>query len=173
MTLEQLAQASQLSRGYLSLLERGLKSPSIGTLMRLAGVLELPIERLFDPTATSDAGYVIDRTVDDGGAAVSIQALAAHRSNKIMEPFIMRPSARSVRMPTLRHIRHAGEELLFVLEGEIELELSGERIHLRKGESIYFSGEKDHALSSVGPVQAEVLLIVATLRDTTVTPPDS
>ncbi len=165
MTLEQLAKATDLSRGYLSLLERGLKSPSIGTLMKLAEVLELPLERLFDPTASDEVEYAIDRVDDDVvRSAVPIQALAAHLSSKMMEPFILRPATGAMRMPTMRHVRHAGEELLYVLEGMVEVELSGERFHLRAGESMYFSGEKEHAISSVGATQAEVLLVVATAR---------
>lgn len=169
MTLEQLAKASSLTRGYLSLVERGIKTPSVATLLRLAGVLELPVERLFDPAATDATEYAIDRVGDaaaqgNGATPLSVHALAAHLSNKIMEPFIVRPSTTAMRTPTMRHVRHAGEEMLYVLEGRVEVELSGERFQLAKGESIYFSGEKEHSLSSVGPVQAEVLLIIAKTR---------
>ena len=47
LSLRALARASHLSANALSMLERGLSSPSVSTLYRLAEALEIPISRLF------------------------------------------------------------------------------------------------------------------------------
>ena len=45
-TQQQLAEAAQLDRTYISGLERGKQNPTLGALLRLARSLEAPLERL-------------------------------------------------------------------------------------------------------------------------------
>ena len=47
---ERLAYCSGLGRKYPSLLERGLRQPTIGTLMRISHVLRIPPVRLLEET---------------------------------------------------------------------------------------------------------------------------
>ena len=48
MTQEQLAEASNISVDFLSLVERGKSGPSFEVLERLAGALGVPVKDLFD-----------------------------------------------------------------------------------------------------------------------------
>ena len=56
---------------------------------------------------------------------------------------------------------HAGEELLFVVNGRIAIKLDGEELVLGKGDCLYFSGETPHEVRSLGRQKAEVLVVVA------------
>src|SRR6266508_5913856 len=47
LTLDDLAGAARVSKSLISQVERGLASPSINTLRRIAGALEVPIAALF------------------------------------------------------------------------------------------------------------------------------
>jgi len=48
MTQEQLAEATNLSVDFISLMERGSRAPSFTTLERLSEVLDVPVKELFD-----------------------------------------------------------------------------------------------------------------------------
>jgi transcriptional regulator with XRE-family HTH domain len=50
MTQEQLAEAADLDRTFPTLLERGLRTPTLGTLLRLAEALGISAEELVEDT---------------------------------------------------------------------------------------------------------------------------
>ena len=49
LTLDRLASMSELTRGYISLVERGLKAPSIAALLGMAAALDVNVAYFFDP----------------------------------------------------------------------------------------------------------------------------
>lgn len=58
-------------------------------------------------------------------------------------------------------VTHRGEEFLYVLEGQITLELeSSEPVRLRKGDSAYFRGDRPHAYRNSGKRVARFLTVV-------------
>ncbi len=158
LTLDRLATLSELTRGYISLVERGLKMPSIAALLRLATALEVNVTYFFDPNSEPAARYTLfrqeDRSTKDGG--FELVALAAGRTGKMMEPFMMSPPLKSAFRAS-----HAGEEMLFVVNGRIAIKLDGEELILSKGDCLYFSGETPHEVRSLGRQRAEILVVVA------------
>lgn len=160
LTLDRLAGMSELTRGYLSLVERGLKTPSISALLRLATALEVSIAQLFDLNAAPAPRYTLQRggEVTPAGG-FELTPLAKARSRKVMEPFLLRPSS----TPGARTPRwaHGGEEMLYVVSGRVSVQLGSDRFEMEKGDCLYFSGEEKHEVHSLGPTQAEVLVVVA------------
>jgi transcriptional regulator with XRE-family HTH domain len=161
MTLDRLANASELTRGYISLVERGLKMPSIAALLRMAAALDVNVAYFFDPNSEPAPRYTLFRQEDrntpslrDGG--FELLALAAGRTRKMMEPFLLSPPLKSAPRAS-----HAGEEMLFVVNGRIAIKLDGEDLLLAKGDCLYFSGETPHEVRSLGRQRAEVLVVVA------------
>ncbi|MDB5568706.1 MAG: transcriptional regulator [Tardiphaga sp.] len=160
LTLDQLATLSELTRGYISLVERGLKTPSVAALLRLAAALDVNVTYLFDSNPTPAPRYTLFRQqkrsapVQEGG--FDLLALAASRTQKRMEPFLIRP-----RLKSAPRASHAGEEFLFVVSGGVAIKIDGEEILLEKGDCLYFSGETPHEVRSIGPQKAEVLLVVS------------
>jgi transcriptional regulator with XRE-family HTH domain len=173
LTLDRLAGMSELTRGYISLVERGLKAPSIAALMRLAAALEVNVASLFDPKAAEGPRYTIHRRGDEGAlpaanGSFGLSALAAARPHKSMEPFLLRPPFKS-QTPVRTHDRiqrafHSGEEMLFVVSGRVAIELDGEALKLEKGDCLYFSGETPHQVHSLGRQKAEILIVIAAAR---------
>jgi transcriptional regulator with XRE-family HTH domain len=159
MTLEELANSAGLTRGYLSLVERGLKVPSISALLKIASALDVNMAQLFDAEATTAPKYTVYRSGPAGAlsdGATMLTPLAPHMSRKLMEPFLLRPPFKQSSIG-----RHRGDEMLFILSGQIELILAGEKIVLSAGESIYFGAEQEHVLRSIGSELAEVLVVIA------------
>ena len=161
LTLDRLATQSELTRGYISLVERGLKIPSIAALLRMAAALEVNVAYFFDPNSEPAPRYTLFRQEDGNAHSIKdgsfeLKALAAGRTGKMMEPFLLSPPLKSAPRAS-----HAGEEMLFVVHGKIAITLDGEELTLSKGDCLYFSGETPHEVRSLGRQKAEVLVIVA------------
>lgn len=161
LTLDRLATQSELTRGYISLVERGLKVPSLAALLRMAKALDVNVATFFDPNPQHAPRYTLVRqsernsTDEDGFGVV---ALATGRTRKMMEPFLLSP-----RLKSAARASHAGEEMLFVISGKVGIKLDGEELILSKGDCLYFSGETPHEVRSLGRQKAEVLVVVAQL----------
>lgn len=164
LTLDKLAGMSNLTRGYLSLVERGLKTPSITALLRVADALQVNIAQLFDINAAPAPRYTLHRAAASSLPPVDgtfgLIPLAAGRTRKMMEPFLMTPSTG----PTTRtgpRWAHGGEEMLFVVSGRVSVNLGAEELVMEKGDCLYFSGEIKHEVRSLGRQKAEVLVVIA------------
>jgi mannose-6-phosphate isomerase-like protein (cupin superfamily) len=59
---------------------------------------------------------------------------------------------------------HAGEELLYVLHGTVELAFADRSVMLRPGDAAEFAGHLPHRLRRVGAAPASVLVAVAVAR---------
>lgn len=165
LTLDRLASMSELTRGYLSLVERGLKTPSIAALLRLAAALGVHVAQLFDLNTVPSPRYTLQRATDVGpatGGAAGLVPLASGRARKAMEPFLIRPPmAGDTKARPIHWAHHDGDEMVFVVSGSIAVKLGSEEMLMEKGDCLYFSGEERHDLRSVGDRQAEVLVVVA------------
>lgn len=170
LTLDRLASLSELTRGYLSLVERGLKTPSIAALLRLASALDVHVAQLFDLNAVPAPHYTLQRATDvaQGEAGVAgLLPLASGRARKAMEPFLIHPPmAGDKKARPIHWAHHGGEEMVFVVSGSITVKLGTEELLMEKGDCLYFSGEERHDLRSVGTSRAEVLVVVSVGVDT-------
>lgn len=162
LTLDELAKRAGLTRGYLSLVERGLKTPSIAALLRISDVLGVGIGTLFEGNGQKAPRYAVSRARNPGGAAdaATIVPLALGPGRRAMEPFLLRPSKKWAQHP----YTHRGEEMIYVVSGEIEVKLEGQSVRLAAGDCLYFDGETGHELRSVGDTLAETLIVVSATK---------
>src|SRR5271163_480258 len=82
-TVESLATAAGLDKGFLSRLERGTKRPSIETVLRLSAALDVPVGQLFGEQTTEDTVRVsraAGRARFDEGGGYSFELLTPDRS---------------------------------------------------------------------------------------------
>lgn len=130
-SLQTLADKTGLTKSYLSKVERGVSVPSIAVAMRLGQALGIPIEELFGENAATAAMTVVraaDRTrVGKPGTQPRYEGIATQRAGKTLQPFVIYPPADFSDSPFKEH---AGEELLFVHRGEIEVALAGQIVRL-------------------------------------------
>ena len=56
---------------------------------------------------------------------------------------------------------HHGEEILYVLKGQVTLQLAGRTETLRSGDCAHFNSAIPHRITSIGKQQASVLLVIA------------
>ncbi|HEY6024743.1 MAG TPA: XRE family transcriptional regulator [Pseudolabrys sp.] len=166
MTLEQLSSASNLTKSFVSKVERGISVPSISTAMRLAESFDLTISQLVGEDHYEDGISVVRkgerRSFMRPGAALNYnyETLAAPKRFKRMEPYIMRPP---FKFQGKRFFEHVGEEFMFVLSGTIEVEFSNQTYQLHSGDSLYFDSHLPHRSRSLGTKHASVLVVVLSM----------
>ena len=163
-TLEALAAAAGLDKGFLSRLERGAKRPSIETVLRLSGALDVPVGQLFGEETTDDTVRISravgrGRTLDEPDA-YSFELLTPKGS--LMEAFLFHPGPE----PTGNAKQHDGEELFFVLSGMIEMRTPDRSYILKAGDCAYFPGHLSHQMHRIGPEPATALIAVGRERAT-------
>ncbi len=163
ITLDTLAERTGFTKGYLSKLENAKKVPPIATLSRIARALGVEIADFFDKD-TNNSSYCIVRKsqrkpVIRNGTLFGYyyESIAYGKHRKKMEPFIITliPHAKDHTI-----FDHRGEELMFVLEGKMEVFLGHERHALEEGDSIYFDSSIPHRGECIGDREAKVLVVI-------------
>jgi mannose-6-phosphate isomerase-like protein (cupin superfamily) len=153
--LAKAAAAAGISVGFLSAVERSHMSASVGTLRKLARFYGTNILDFFDPTEPNiRLVRPPARKVLEAGPGVRMELLAW--GNTVMEPHLFRiaPQAGSGDSYT-----HEGEEFLFVLRGELQISLAGEKYHLKRGDSFYFESATPHHWKNPGRSETWLLWI--------------
>ncbi len=161
LTLEQLAEASGVSIGLLSQIERGRGNPSFSTLVQVAHGLGIPVARLVaGEQMTSPVVRKVDRRrLDQGGSDEGIVAeLLTPRLDSALEVIRIatEPGYSSEDTPFV----HEGEEFGIVLEGVQAVNLGGTRYMLEAGDSISYSSAIPHWYENPGDVTSVSLWVV-------------
>lgn len=145
LSLSQLALAASIDKGYLSRVERGLKVPSVAILLRISTVLEVSAAQLFGAAEDQEMLFVTradergDLIVNDG--SYHMRLLTRSDSSSGLEAFLMYPSLTFHDEP---ESEHRGEELLFVVEGQVEIKFPDKNLILNTGDSAQFPGPLRH-----------------------------
>lgn len=161
-TLEALAQQTDLTKSYLSKVERGLNTPSIAVALKLADALNVQVEELFSDGDDAPGGYSLVRAGERGSLASGDDGLAyASLANRIgsrrMLPFILYPKPDFNQSAFKEHL---GEEFIFVHRGQVEVDFGSERLTLDCGDALHFNAKKPHRIRTLGKGTAELLVVV-------------
>ena len=159
ITLAQLAAASGLSIGYLSLLERDLSTPSIKALHAVSRALGVTISWFFEANDVpeEERDLVVRRARRrrlDYSAGVVDELLSPNLTGAL-ELLSCRfpPGASSGEEP----YTHSGEEAGVVLRGRLELWVDGRFLTLEAGDSFAFQSALPHRYRNPGPDETEVI----------------
>ncbi len=143
LTMQYVADNAGLSVGFISQVERGLTVPSLSSLRSIAGVLGKPISHFLEqPASSADTTREKDRVnYSVGQGALSYERLSAKFPGSMIRSVIVHEPPGHRNEP----ISHTGEELFYILVGEITVEVEGECKILRSGDSMHFDSQKIHA----------------------------
>lgn len=155
MTLQALGDAAGLSVGFLSQVERDQATPSLGALAGIARGLGVDIDYFI---ATPSIGSGVTREGERprfslSGSSITYERLHAEFAGRSLSAFILTilPGHRS------ETVRHDGDELLYVLEGELAYTVDRETIRLASGDSLHFRGASAHRWANETKEPARVL----------------
>lgn len=137
MTIETLAEASGLTKSFLSKVERGRSTPSVAALLRIAAALEIPLASLFENSATR---YIVRAEnyprIEFGGSNLS--------------EFLLTPQAEQRVQALLSRIQPGGGsgdepyqlpgdvEFLYMVDGVLEMTFPDSVVLLHTGDAATF-----------------------------------
>lgn len=158
LTQQELADRSELSKGFISQLERNLTSPSVGTLLDIIQCLgTTPAEFFTDQEPEQIVFRQEDYFVKEKDKlGHQIKWLIPNAQKNAMEPVLMTlaPQGSSeIQLP------HEAEEFGYVLQGSVRLFYGSNSFTVKQGESFYFIAGKKHHIENCGDQEASILWI--------------
>ena len=163
LTLAQLAEAAGLSIGYISQLERNLASPSIPALVSIAKGLGVTVQWFFAGEAVvpeDERGYVIRR-----GNRLSLRYAGGIVDELLTPKLSLQVEMIYTRMPagteSAQSYSHEGDEVGFVLQGQLEFWIGARYFLLHAGDTCSYSSREPHRYRNPGPEEAVVLWAIS------------
>ncbi|WP_151639045.1 cupin domain-containing protein [Noviherbaspirillum aerium] len=163
-TLKSLGQATDCTEGMLSKIERGLASPSLSLLHRIAQAFQTNIAELtsveemrHSPVVRAGERPVVEFGEEAlGSKGIRLERLVPPQRGQLLQGdiHVLPPGASAD-----ERIQHQGEEMGYVLEGALTLTVDDTNYLLQAGDSFYFASEQPHSYSNPGSVTTRVLWI--------------
>jgi transcriptional regulator with XRE-family HTH domain len=158
LSLQQLARRADVSAAAIHKVERGDMVPTITTLLKLADALERPIGHFVaDDTPTAVASVV----AAGAGPEVPAEEPGVTRTAITAAPERFRLGGTMVVVEAdgsgATDDRHAGEELVHLLEGALEFDVAGERHTVGAGDTIQYPADRHTRWRNTGPAAARAV----------------
>lgn len=150
MTPQQVAEASGIGIDDYVAYEDGQKDFSFSHLFNIASTLGVDISDLLTGESPKLHGYVLTRAGQglsfERRRAYQYQHLAYNFKDKKAEPFIVTVEYDANQLSGKAAHAHEGQELNYVLEGHMMIELGGNQVFLAPGDSLYYDSSIPHAM---------------------------
>lgn len=168
LTLQEVAEATGVSRSFLSQVERGLASPSIASLRRIADALGTPMAALFVAGGEAAAAAAPRRPVVARHERRRLQATGSPFTYELLtraadgsieflwgyfDPGATAPEPGG-------DSAHAGEEAFVCVRGSVVFTIDGEEHVLEEGDSIGFDCSLPHRIENRGHTRAELVIAI-------------
>ncbi|CAD0186818.1 HTH-type transcriptional regulator PuuR [Ruegeria sp. THAF57] len=162
MSLQKLSSKSDVSGPAIHKIERSDMVPTITTLLKLSNALGVSVNYFIEDG--DDLPEPVLHTKGDDRSIVFTPHKGLNLEG-ITGPYqqfraaaavaVMKPDANSGR----KLLRHSGEELVYVLSGEVEFQVGNTEYHLKTGDSLHFSGEIPHKWKNISEDEAELIWV--------------
>ena len=146
LTQEELANRTELTKGYISQLENDLTEPSISTLEDILKALGTNLGDFFSTQNTNQVVFKASDYFDKEEEVYKITWLVPNAQKNEMEPILL-----TIYPFSETHVDypHEGQEFGYVLEGELLLCIDNKKLKVKKGETFYYDSTKNHYLKNV------------------------
>ena len=156
LTQEELADRCELTKGYISQLENDLTSPSITTLVDLLNALGSNLSEFFRDETEETIVFSESEYIEKQSDGMTLEWVIPNAQKNMMEPVLVELAAGA---STSTDFPHDGEEFGYVLEGKITVIRAGKSHTAKKGESFYYSADKEHQIVNKGKSKAKFIWI--------------
>lgn len=156
-TLQEIADASDLSRSMISKIENNKTIPSVAALVKIANALATNISNLLEHDGWLNAIFtprhnaVENLTKTDKG--YSIYPYASEYHEKKMQPFLFTAKKGEVKE---HELSHEGEEFIYIVSGEMKMKVGEMEYGMKTGDSLYFNSSQKHGIL---PITDEVVYL--------------
>ena len=168
MSIEELAEKSDVKLEVLKAMENGEIIPSLTPLTKMAKALGVRLGTFLDDTPQlgpvlvrggkpDNVLYFSGREDVTNSSNLEFHSLGAGKIDRNLDPFIIDIEyAEEYKLSS-----HEGEEFIYVLKGEIEIEYGKEKFVVGEGDSIYYDSVVPHHLHSTGE-KSKILAVLYT-----------
>ncbi|MBR4814159.1 MAG: helix-turn-helix transcriptional regulator [Paludibacteraceae bacterium] len=170
ISIEEISERSGLSTDQIISIENDQYLPSLGPLIKIARALGVRLGTFLDDN--DELGPVVCRAEErnssisfsngatDARKHMEYHSLAKQKAGRHMEPFIIdiQPSEEK----NFKLSAHEGEEFIYVMEGEVEIEYGKEKYNLKVGDSIFYDSIVEHHVHGAVGKSAKILAVVYT-----------
>jgi transcriptional regulator with XRE-family HTH domain len=163
LRLRDLAEKAGCSESMLSKIENGRAVPSLKILYRIAEALGLTVGQLFDQPAepnglVSRAGErpVVHADPLRNGPGLTLERLIPYHQSHLLQGSIhnIAPGGSGGGL-----VSHQGEEVAYILEGQVEFMVGDEHFLLNAGDSICYRSEQPHGYRNGGGGHAKLIIV--------------
>lgn len=141
LTQEELADRCELTKGYISQIENDLTSPSISTLIDILSALGTNLHEFFKEEEDQQIVFTKEEYFEKESEGIKTIWLVPNSQKNEMEPILMELEPDAI---TTLDMPHEGQEFGFVIEGSITLVYGNKKHICKKGETFYFTTDKNH-----------------------------
>ncbi len=158
LTQEELANRSELSKGFISQLERDLTSPSIATLIDILECLGTDLKDFFSTNANTKVVFKADDFFEQVNEELGhkIDWIVPNAQKNSMEPIMMEISCGG---ESPRYNPSESEIFGFVLKGKISLIIGEKTYTVKSGESFYHKANDTFYLKNTNKIEARVIYV--------------
>ena len=168
ISIEEIAERSGLSTDQINSIENDQHLPSLGPLIKIARALGVRLGTFLDDN--DELGPAVCRAEEhnssisfsndaaDARKHMEYHSLAKQKAGRHMEPFIIdiQPSEEK----EFKSSAHEGEEFIYVLNGQVEIDYGKEKYLLKEGDSIFYDSIVMHHVHGVVGESAKILAVV-------------
>lgn len=159
LTLKEVADRTGVSVSMLSMLERGLATASVGTLVSVASALGVHMYDLFDRGPTDPISPVkrLSEQTTMRTSEGTTRRIAHHDARSGVEMAVNEYEPGSASGDVATH--HDGREFGVVVSGTVTVELDGEFHELSEGDVISYSSGRPHRIVNTGDAPARTVWV--------------
>lgn len=160
LTLKEIEQLANVSATHVSEIERGMTSPTMGALSKIAKAMDVDVAYFVKKKNISKLSLLSRKNrkkmqFEDWGA--TYYSLTKDLSNPRisfleveLEPGVKRPEETST---------HEGEEFALVTKGVMEIIIGDEKYILKEGDSIHYKATVPHAMRNIGDAKCKAIWV--------------
>ncbi len=158
LTLEELASRCELTKGFLSQLERNLTSPSISALEDIVEALGMTMSDFFKEDRAEQIVFTPEDFFIDEKETHTITWIVPNAQKNKMEPILLELPSQGISQTI---DPHEGEEFGYVLSGRIKLIFEDKKkgFSVKSGQTFYIRGDSAHWMKNEAKQMARVLWI--------------
>lgn len=158
LTQEELADRCELSKGFISQVERDMTSPSIMSLVDILESLGTNLRDFFSDESDDRIHFRAQDFFEKDNRELGyfIEWIIPNAQKNMMEPILLTLYPEGC---YAHDEAHSGEEFGYVLAGSVELRFGSKEVRVRRGETFYYAANKEHSLTNKSKKNAKVILI--------------
>ena len=170
LSIEEIAERSGLTVEQINSIENDVNLPSLGPLIKIARALGVRLGTFMDdndalgPVVTrakdreKDSSISFSNGATDARKHMEYHPLAQQKAGRHMEPFVI--DINPEENPNFQLTAHEGEEFIYVMQGEVEIEYGKDKYLLTEGDSIFYDSIVKHHVHGAPGKSAKILAVV-------------